>query len=265
MSTTRVTRDRYTWSVVRLPERDLGEAVLDLAAPLLEKLGPAPRSEEARRVIELAVTFWNASVLASKRWERPRTKALNELKRRMRGRDAPRDEAAAFDVLAERWREHWLDPRLVEGWTCDVDAAGELRLVCTMELPEGVRVEVPPPLEQRIAIGGTFLDEVRISRGNNTLLSFPPARHRGVLAEGGAATVYAMMPAALQLLADGRLPRIGQGPVEVAIGGRSLGPMVLTEVQCSGESHDVAILVFRPAPGALASATGGRARPPATT
>lgn len=258
MTTTRVTRDRDTWSVVRLPERDLGEIVLALAAPLLEKIGPAPRLDDARPVIELAVTFWNASVLASKRWERPRTKALSELKRRMRGGG----EAATYDVLAQRWREHWLDPRLVEGWTCEANAAGELRLVCMVGLPDGVRAEVPPPLEKRIAIGGTFLDEVRISRGDNTLLSYPPERHRAVLAADGAATIYAMMPSALQLLADGRLPSVGGGPIEVAIGGRSLGPMVLAAVQCIGAHYEVAALVFKPA---TSRATQGKTKQPATT
>lgn len=56
-----------------------------------------------------------------------------------------------------------------------------------------------------------------------------------------------MMPAALQLLADGRLPRIGAGAVEIAIGGRELGPMVLTAISCAGASHDTAILAFVPA------------------
>jgi hypothetical protein len=63
-----------------------------------------------------------------------------------------------------------------------------------------------------------------------------------------------MMPSALQLFAEGRLPRIGGDPVEVAIGGRKLGPMVLTEVCCGGENHrhDIAVLIF---PRADAEAT----------
>ncbi|MBI4817303.1 MAG: hypothetical protein HY791_13655 [Deltaproteobacteria bacterium] len=58
-----------------------------------------------------------------------------------------------------------------------------------------------------------------------------------------------MMPSALQLFAEGSLPRIGGDPVEVDIGGRKLGPMVLTEVHCGGEHgrHDIAVLVFRTA------------------
>jgi hypothetical protein len=40
---------------------------------------------------------------------------------------------------------------------------------------------------------------------------------------------------------------VGGAPVEVVIGGRKLGMMVLADVRCGGENnqHDVAILVFR--------------------
>jgi hypothetical protein len=242
-------RDPYSWTVVRLPERDLAEIVLELAAPLLERLGPARVTDDARATVALVVTFWNASVLASKRWEYPRVKELNELKKRMRGRHASRDDAATFDLLTARWREHWLDPRLVESWTYEADAAGVQHLACTVVLPDGVQAEVPPPAEKRVAIGGRFLDEARISQGGHTSLGFPVDRHRGVVGEDGTATVYAMMPSALQLFAEGRLPRVGGPPVEVAIGGRKLESMVLTEVRCGGENyrHDVAVLVFRPA------------------
>jgi hypothetical protein len=240
-------RDPESWTVVHLPERDLADIVLQIAAPLLERLGPVPAIDDARAVVALAITFWNASVLASKRWEYPRVKELNALKKRMRGRAAPREDAATFDLLAERWREHWCDPRLVESWTYERDSAGAPRLACTMGLPDGVRAAVPPPAEKRVAIGGRFLDEVQISQGGNTSLSFPVERHRGVVGEDGTAIVYAMMPSALQLFAEGRLPRVNGDAVEVAIGGRKLGPMVLTEVRCGGENYlyDVAVLVFR--------------------
>jgi hypothetical protein len=209
-------RDPYSWSVVRLPERDLAELVLELAAPLLERLGPAPAIDEARAAVALAVTFWNANVLASKRWEHPQFKERNALEKRMRGRAASREDAAALNLLSDRWREHWIEPRLVESWIYEPDAAGVRRLVCTMSLPEGVRAEVPPPAEKRVAIGGKFLDEVQISQGGNTSLSFPVDRHRGVVGDDGTATVYAMMPSALKLFAEGRLPCVGGDPVEVA-------------------------------------------------
>jgi hypothetical protein len=242
-------RTPNSWTVVPLPERDLSEVVFELVTPLLDRLGSAPAVDDARAAVALAVTFWNASVLASKQWEHPRVKELNALKKSMRGRAASREDAATFDLLAERWREHWLDPRLVESWTYEPDAAGVPRLVCTMGLPEGVRAEAPPPAEKRVAIGGRFLDEVHISLGGNTSLSFPVDRHRGAVGDDGTATVHAMMPSALKLFAEGRLPRIGGEPVEVIVGGRKLGRMVLTEVRCGGENYryDVAVLVFRPA------------------
>lgn len=228
MTTRRSRRDPNSWTVVRLPERDLAEIILEFATPLLERLGPAPAMDDARTAVELSVTFWNASVLASKLWGAPKVKELNELKKRLRGRRASRDDAATFDLLAARWRDHWLDPRLVESWTYEADAGSAPRLVCTMALPEGVRAESPPPLEKRVAVAGKFLDEVQISQGGNTFLSFPVERHRGVIGEDGTATVYAMMPSALQLFAEGRLAGVGGAPIEVVIGGRNLGPLVLT-------------------------------------
>ena len=240
-------RDPDSWTVVRLPERDLAEVVLELAAPLLERLGPAPSVEDARRAVDLTIAFWNASVRASKLWQYPRVKELNELRKRMSGRQATQDDATIFDLLTECRRSHWLDPRLVESWTYDTDDAGARRLLCSVGLPDGVKAEVPPPIERRIAIGGKFLDEVQIAQGRNTYLSFPVERHRGVIGDDGAVTVHAMMPSALQLFADGRLPRVGGAPVEVVVGGRKLGPMVLSELHCGGENyhHDVAILVFK--------------------
>jgi hypothetical protein len=231
-----------------LPERDLSEVVLDFASPLLTRLGASPPIDSERIALELAVSFWNASVLASKLWEYPRVKELNELKKRLRGRQATREDAATFDLLTERRREHWLDPRLVESWTYDADESGVRRLTCTVGLPDGVRAEVPPPVEKRIAIGGMFLDEVRIRQdGGYSFLSFPESRHRGAVSEDGTATVYAMMPSALQLFAEGKLPRVNAGSVDVVVGGRALGPMVLAEVRCVGISADVATLVFKPA------------------
>lgn len=246
---TRSRRDPHSWTVVPLPERDLAEVVLDFAAPLLVRLGPAPTIEAARGALALAVTFWNAHVLASNRWEYPRLVELKALKTRMRGRQASKDDAATFDLLTERWREHWLDPRLVETWTYGADAGGNPQFVCTMGLPDGVEALLPPPIEKRIAIGGRFLDEVRISKDGNTSLSFPVERHSGTIGEDGVATIHAMMPSALQLFAEGRLPPVSGGQVEIAIGGRMLGPMVLAAIQCGCESlrHDVAILVFKPA------------------
>ncbi len=248
-------RDPDSWTLVRLPERELADILLEVATPLFEKLGSAPTLDEARAVLATTIAVWNASVLASTRWERPRVKELNALKKQMRGRGATPEQKASFDLLVERCRPHDLDPRLVEAWSYELGAGSSPRLVCTVALPKGVEAETPPPAEKRVAIGGRFLDEVSISLGSNMALSFPVDRHSGRVADDGTATVYAMMPTALQLYADGHLPRVGGEPVQVVIGGRALGPMVLAQLMCGGGEvrHDVAVLVFRPVDAGVGS------------
>lgn len=252
-----MTRDyAHSWTSVRLPERDLAEIILEVASPLLAELGTASTVEQARDVLALVVSFWNASVRASKRWERRRVKELNELKKQLQGRTS--GGSAMFDLLTATLRPHALDPRLVDDWSYDEDAAGSRRLTCTVGLPNGVRAEIPPPIDKRIMIGGVFLDEVRIRLTSSSFLGFPYARHSGAVAEDGTATVHAMMPAALQLFAEGRLHPVGGRAIDLTIGRQALGPMVLVEIRSAGERHDVAALVFKPAIAGT-SGTGGAA------
>ncbi len=241
--------DPHSRFVVRLPESDLAELVLDVAAPLLERLGPTPPLDAARDVLALTIEFWNASIRASKLWGRPRVKELNELRRRLSGRQASREDAATFALLTERMREHWLEPRLVDSWSCEPSATGAPRLLCTVALPPGVVAEVPPARERRVAIGGRFLDEVAIAQTATTSTIYPVERHRWTIEDDGRATVHAALPTALQLFAEGRLPPVGGAPVDVVAGGRELGPMVLTAVRLGGEPlrGDMAVLVFAPA------------------
>ncbi len=242
MARARRRRDPYTRTVVRLPERDLAESILHLAAPLLDPLGPTPPIDEARRAIEAAINLWNAHVTASKFWGDPRPKPLADLRKAMSG------DGEMFTRLAERWRQEFaFDPRLVGEWSYESTEGGQPRLVCEMTLPEGVEAAVPPPAEKRVAIGGSFLDEVRIRQGASSYLLFPVEHHRGVVGDDGVATIYAKMPSVLQMFADGRLPAIDGPPVEITIGVKKLGPMVLRELHCAGGlAHDVAVLVFRP-------------------
>lgn len=249
--TRRRKRDPNTRTVVRLPEQPLAERVLDLAAPLLEGLGSTATLEETRSAVELAITFWNAKVRASQFWGDPRPKPLNDLRRKMTGRKAGPDYAETFERLCQRWQDKELayDPRLVGEWRFELDDGGEPRLSCEMELPDGVEAHVPPPIEERVAIGGRFLDEVRIRQSSNTYLGFPVQRHRGQIGGDGAVTVYTQMPTAVALFAEGVLHPVGGTPVEVMVSGRTHHQMVLTEVLCTGDGghHDVAVLVFKPA------------------
>lgn len=143
MTTTRSRRrDPFSRMVVRLPERDLAESILHLAAPLIEPLGASPPADEVRRAIDRAVTVWNAHVAASQVWEVPRPKVLSDLRKAMCGKQASPELTDVFEVLSARWRKEFsLDPRLVGAWSLESKEAAGHRLFCEMALPDGSRVD----------------------------------------------------------------------------------------------------------------------------
>jgi hypothetical protein len=249
MTAKRRKRDPNTWTAVRLPERALSESILHLAAPLLEPLGPVPAPDDSRRALELAVSIWNAHVVASPLWGDPKPKGLAELRKATRGEQAPAGLADAFELLSVRWRaEFSFDPRLVGDWSFEATEPGRHDLVCATTLPEGVKADVPPPAGKRISIGGRFLDEVRVRQGPTSFLSFPVEHHRGDIGNDGVVTVQVKMPTVVVLFAEGVLKPVGGAPVDVMIGGKRVGPVVLREIRCSGYGghNDVAVLVFGP-------------------
>lgn len=251
MSPRRHRRDPNTRTVVRITEQPLDERVTDLAAPLLARLGTNPAPDAARETIELAIAFWNAKAKASQFWGDPRPKQLNDLKRKMTGKKAPAEDAEAFELLSERWREKEIafDPRLVGHWSLEIGDDGGPRLSCEMELPDGVEAHVPPPIEKRVAIGGKFLDETQIRMTATSYLSFPVEAHRGAIGDDGTVTMRTKMPTAVALLAEGLLPPIGGAAVGLMVQGKKLDAMVLSEIACdaNGGHHDIAVLVFKPA------------------
>ncbi len=250
MRTKRINEGPNCRTIVRLPERPLADCILHVAAPLLEPLGVAPAPEEVRVALEFMVDFWNAHVMASRRWERPDPKPLAALRKRMSNQPAGSSFAQLFELLSARWRtEFGLDPRLVGAWSFEATAAGRHEFVCRTELPMGAEVDVPPPAEKRIAIGGTFLDEVTIRLSATTSQSLPFSNHRGAIGSDGVVTIHSKMPTVVVLFAEGLLRPIGGAPTEVMVAGRRLGPMVLSEVRCldDGGRNDVAVLVFRAA------------------
>lgn len=232
-----------------VPARNLSETILEFAAPLLEPLGPVPEVDEARRAIELAINVWNFHVMASPLWGKPQY--LADARTAMCGPRSSADLAGLFELLAERRTSRFdTDPRLVGEWTLAPDGSGSHSLRCESKLPEGTVPHVPPPAESRIAIGGAFLDEVRIRQTGATLLSFPASNHRAQVASDGVVTIHAQALTVAQLFADGVLKPVGGAPVDVSAGGQRLGPMELGEVRCGSRSGvgDVIVLVFRRAP-----------------
>ena len=255
MSSRRQSRGPSTRTVSRIPEQALDERVMDLAAPLVGRLGTKPAPDAVHGAIDLAIRFWNAKAQASKIWGPSRPKAFNDLTRKMTGKAASAEEAEAFELLSQCWREKEIafDPRLVGDWSLEFSNDGAPRLSCVMELPDGVEAEIPPPIEKRVAIGGKFLDEARIrltgTPGTIALLGFPLKHHWGTVSDDGTVTVYTKMPTAVALLAEGLLPPVGGGPVALTVQGNKVDAMILSEIRCdeNGGHHDIAVLVFKPA------------------
>jgi len=172
----------------------------------------------------------------------------------MCGKKAKSGQAETFELLSSRWRKEFsADPRLVGEWSLEIHDDNQVQLTCETTLPDGVEVEIPPPIEKRVAINGKFLDEaqIRLSPGTPgaiSLLSFPLKQHRGEVRDDGTVIVRTKMPTAVAIFAEGLLQPVGGAPVELMVAGKKHSPMVLAEVRCSDNvgHNDIAVLVFKP-------------------
>jgi hypothetical protein len=236
-----------SWTSFRKPERELGDVVLEYAAPLLEPLGPQATEEDLHRAMELAVEVWNATLLASKILSYPKPKDFNALKKRMEGKQASKQDAEIFEVLRARRSRCIGDLRLVKTWQLDKGATGDLRLQCTVELPYAVEMELPPAAEKRISVSGRFLDEVRIATTTTSFVQYRLEHHHFRLHEDGDITIVSPMATVLQLFAEGVLLRLQGEPVAIAVGGRKPQLMVLATIrQGEGRLGATGVLTFRP-------------------
>ena len=153
-----------------------------------------------------------------------------------------------FDELGARRRALFNgDYRFVGAWTFEGDGPGNGTLRCESRLPEGCEPYVPPAAKTRIAIGGRFLDEVKIRRTSTSTLSFPPERHRAEVS-GDRVVVHVPACVAVQLLADGVLPPLRGGPVEIVVYAQPPRRAALVEVH-TGEYGDIVSLTFEGSAG----------------
>lgn len=238
-----------TRTVIFVPDRKLSESILEFAEPILEPLGPLPDLERARRALDLAVGVWNFHAMATPVWGKPHF--LAEARAQMERPGEPPELAMLFESLLERRRAlYGNDYRVVGEWTLGPDGAGGFSLRCDARLPNGYEAAVPPPARARIAIGGRFLDDVKISKTETSRLSFPVTQHH-VSENGALLTVETPAYIAVQLFAEGALSPIRSTTVEVAIHGEPARAMVLVEVR-AGEhlpkhAADVVALTFEAA------------------
>ena len=103
----------------------------------------------------------------------------------------------------------------------------------------------------RIAIGGQYLDEVRIRCAERhpyplSYLTFPAHRHWARV-EDKRVTVCAQAAVVVQLFADGILPAVDGRDVVIEVDGDKIGPCLLEAVE-SGERNgldDIIVLRFQ--------------------
>jgi len=236
-----------TRRLVFVPERKISETILDFAVPLLEPLGPVPRLDEARGVLELAINVWNLHVTATELWGKP--EYLAEARKVMCGPASPPGLGSVFEALSERRRSLFAnDHRCVGDWTLGPDGAGGHALVCDARLPNGCEPYAPPRAETRIFIGGRPLDAVQVRQSPTAHLAFPPERHRAEIKDD-IVVLHVPAPVIAQLFADGILPPIGHKTVEIVVYAQPARRMVLAELSSSDRSKvagDVLSLTFRP-------------------
>lgn len=191
-------------------------------------------------------------MLASEYWGRTAPSHFRALRKKMAGRGATAEDKEAFGLLRERWQDRrlFLDPRLVGNWALEF-ADGEPVLTCEFELPKGYEAIVPPPLEERVAIGGQFLDEVRIPAGNGVVSLLPVEHHRGRVHRDGSVTIHTNPCVVIQLFTLGVLSASYHAPHDLFVGGERVTGMTLSSVECGRPlSSSEAILRFDPsAPG----------------
>jgi hypothetical protein len=233
-------------TVIFVPDRKISETILEFAEPILEPLGSVPDLEAARRALDLAVGVWNFHAMATPLWGKPQF--LAEARARMAAPGNPPELARIFEQLLERRATlYGGDYRVVGTWDLGPDGAGGHSFRCDARLPEGCEAYVPPAVETRIRIGGRFLDEVKIRQSKTSLLSFPVSHHSATNA-GERVTIETPVLVAVQLFADGTLPAIRAGSVDVAVYGSPSRKMGLVEIHTSAKPirGELVSLVFEP-------------------
>jgi hypothetical protein len=113
--------------------RSIADTIVEFAAPLLRELADPPSLPALKQALELAISVWNAHVMALPEWGHP--EQLDELTRLVSISASPVMESAvqALDTLR---RVHFAeDKRVVRDWEVTIDDDGRARFDCTAQAP----------------------------------------------------------------------------------------------------------------------------------
>ena len=111
----------------------IADTILDFANVVLCQFAEPPALNVLQQTIELAVSVWNAHVLAAPEWGQP--EHLTELSRLISISSSPQ-MLAAFQALSEVRRARFAaDLRVVCEWQVTADDQGKTRFDCMARLP----------------------------------------------------------------------------------------------------------------------------------
>jgi hypothetical protein len=113
--------------------RSIADTIVEFAAPLLRELAEPPNLDALKQALELAISVWNAHVMASPAWGRP--EQLDELSRLVSISASPAMVNAVSTLSALRQEQFAADVRVVRDWEVMLDEGGLARFDCTAQAP----------------------------------------------------------------------------------------------------------------------------------
>ena len=112
----------------------IADTILDFASVVLRQIAEPSGIETLRQTIELAVSVWNAHVLAQPDWGQP--EHLMELSRLVALSASPQ-MLAIFEQLSDVKRARFAaDTRVVCEWQVTADEQGRTRFDCSARKPQ---------------------------------------------------------------------------------------------------------------------------------
>jgi hypothetical protein len=116
----------------------IADTILEFASVVLSQVQEPQALESLRQTMELAVSVWNASTLASPPWGQP--EHLHELSRLIALSASP-SMVAAFEALRRAKLTRFAsDVRVVCEWQVVADEVGRARLDCAARMPPAIAV-----------------------------------------------------------------------------------------------------------------------------
>jgi len=117
-----------------IPQRKISETIIDFGQPVLHDLRADTPIEIVRASFTIAISVWNAHVMAMPVWNAPQ--ALAQLQAILKMPTVAPEMVQAYHDLTERRHSLFAsDPRSVGQWSVSPDETGNVKLSCDAHVP----------------------------------------------------------------------------------------------------------------------------------